>query len=160
MEKCNEVCVTSHLPFWVTSTDSITLYKQRNVSLSVVIAISDVIMSAMSFRITGVSIVCSAVCSGSHQIQHKRSASLAFVRGIHRWPMDSPHKGPVTRKMFPFDYVIMMPTGVTTSVFTVETNIASFVYAAPAPKRLTCLYRGTLQVMIKHKIHALVGIRL
>ena len=31
----------------------------------------------------------------------------AFVRGIHRWPVNSPHKGPVTRKMFPFDDVIM-----------------------------------------------------
>ena len=35
------------------------------------------------------------------------SASLAFVRGIHRWPVNSPHKGPVTRKMFPLDDVIM-----------------------------------------------------
>ena len=35
------------------------------------------------------------------------SASLAFVRGIHRWPVNSPHKGPVTRKMFPFDDVMM-----------------------------------------------------
>ena len=31
-----------------------------------------------------------------------------FVRGIHRWPMDSPHKRPVTRKIFPFDDVIMI----------------------------------------------------
>ena len=46
-------------------------------------------------------------CSGSHQIKHQISASLAFVRGIHRWPVNSPHKGPVTRKMFPFDDVIM-----------------------------------------------------
>ena len=30
-----------------------------------------------------------------------------FVRGIHRWPVNSPHKGPVIRKMFPFDDVIM-----------------------------------------------------
>ena len=37
----------------------------------------------------------------------KSSASLAFVRGIHRWPVNSPHKWPVTRKMFPFDDVIM-----------------------------------------------------
>ena len=37
----------------------------------------------------------------------QRSASLAFVRGVHRWPMDSPHKGPGTRKMFPFDDVNM-----------------------------------------------------
>ena len=27
--------------------------------------------------------------------------------GIHRWPVNSPHKGTVTRKMFPFDDVIM-----------------------------------------------------
>ena len=37
----------------------------------------------------------------------KSSASLAFVRGSHRWPVNSPHKGPVTRKMFPFDDVIL-----------------------------------------------------
>ena len=36
------------------------------------------------------------------------SASLAFVREIHRWPVNSPHKVPVTRKMFPFDDVIIM----------------------------------------------------
>ena len=35
------------------------------------------------------------------------SSSLAFVRGIHRWPVDSPHKRPESRKMFPFDSVIM-----------------------------------------------------
>ena len=36
------------------------------------------------------------------QIKEKNqsSTSLAFVRGIHRWPMDSPHKGPVTLKCF------------------------------------------------------------
>ena len=44
---------------------------------------------------------------GADQRKHQRSASLAFVRGIHRWPVNSPHKGPVTRKMFPFDDVIM-----------------------------------------------------
>ena len=68
---------------------------------------SDVIMSTMLSQITGVSIVCSTVCSGADQRKHQSSASLAFVRGIHRWPMNSPHKGPVTRKIFPFDDVIM-----------------------------------------------------
>ena len=34
------------------------------------------------------------------------------MRGIHRWPVNSPHKGPVTRKMFPFDDVIMYAWGV------------------------------------------------
>ena len=36
------------------------------------------------------------------------SKSLSFVRGIHRWPVNSPYKRPVTRKMFPFDYDIMI----------------------------------------------------
>ena len=39
--------------------------------------------------------------------KHQRSASLAFVRGIHRWPVNSPHKRTVTQEMFPFDDVIM-----------------------------------------------------
>ena len=45
--------------------------------------------------------------SGEDQRKHQSSASLTFVRGIHRWPVNSPHKRPVTRKMFPFDDVIM-----------------------------------------------------
>ena len=44
--------------------------------------------------------------------KYQSSASLAFMRGIYRWPVDSPHKGPVTRKMFPFNDVIMtLPRG-------------------------------------------------
>ena len=35
------------------------------------------------------------------------SASLALVEGIYRWPVNSLHKGPVTREMSPFDDVIM-----------------------------------------------------
>ena len=64
-------------------------------------------MSAMTSQITGVSIDFSSVGSGADQRKHQSSASLAFVRGIHRWPVNSPHKRPVTRKMFPFDDVIM-----------------------------------------------------
>ena len=64
-------------------------------------------MSAITFQITGVSIVYTTVCSGTNQRKHQSSASLAFVRGIHRWPVNSPHKGPVTWKMFPFDDLIM-----------------------------------------------------
>ena len=68
---------------------------------------SDVIMVAMSSLITSLTIVYSIVYSGTDERKHQRSASLAFVRGIHRSPVNSPHKGPVTRKMFPFDDVIM-----------------------------------------------------
>ena len=45
--------------------------------------------------------------TGTDQRKHQNYAPLAFARGIHRWPVNSPHKGPVTRKMFPFDDVIM-----------------------------------------------------
>ena len=61
---------------------------------------SDIIMCAMVSQVTSVSIVCSTVCSGVDQRKHQSSASLAFVWGIHRWPVNSPHKGPVTRKCF------------------------------------------------------------
>ena len=53
------------------------------------------------------SIVYSTVYSGADQRNHQSSASLAFVWGIHRWPVYSLHKGPATRKMFPFDGVII-----------------------------------------------------
>ena len=62
-----------------------------------------VIMSAMASQITSLTIVYSTVYSGANQRKHQSSASLAFVRGTHRWPINSPHKWPVTRKMFPFD---------------------------------------------------------
>ena len=68
---------------------------------------SDVIMSTMVSQITGVSIVYSTVRSGADQRKYQSSASLSFVRGIRRWPVNSPHKGPVAWKMFPFDDVIM-----------------------------------------------------
>ena len=55
-------------------------------------------------------IVYSTVYSGADQRKHQSSASLAFVRRIHRWPVNSPHKEPVTRKMFPFDDVIRYVT--------------------------------------------------
>ena len=56
-------------------------------------------------QITSLAIVYSTVYSGADQRKHLSSASLVFVRGIHRWPVNSPHKGPVTQKMFPFDDV-------------------------------------------------------
>ena len=51
---------------------------------------NDIIMIMMAYQITRVSIVCSTVCSGVNQRKHHSSASLAFVRGIHWWPVDSP----------------------------------------------------------------------
>ena len=67
----------------------------------------DVIMGAMASQITSLTIVYSTVYSDADERKHQSSASLAFVRRIHRGPVNSPHKWPVTRKMFPFDDVIM-----------------------------------------------------
>ena len=67
----------------------------------------DVIMETIASQITSLTSVYSTVYSGADQSKHQSSASLAFVWGIHRGPVNSPHKWPVTRKMFPFDDVIM-----------------------------------------------------
>ena len=64
-------------------------------------------MSEVASRITSLAIVYPTVYSGTDQRKHQSSALLAFVRGFHREPLNSPHKWPVTRKMFPFDDVIM-----------------------------------------------------
>ena len=63
-------------------------------------------MSLMASQITSLTIVYSTVYSDADQRKHQSSASLAFVRGIHRGPVNSPHRWPVTRKMFPFDGVM------------------------------------------------------
>ena len=66
-----------------------------------------VIMGAMASQITSLTNVYSIVYSGSDKRKHLSPASLAFVWGVHRWPANSPYKWPVTRKIFPFDDVIM-----------------------------------------------------
>ena len=68
----------------------------------------DIIMGAIASQITSLTIVYSTVYSGADQRKHQSSASLAFVRGIHCRPVNSQHKWPVTRKMFPSDDVIMI----------------------------------------------------
>ena len=64
-------------------------------------------MDAIASQIASLTIVYSIVYSDADQRKHQSSASLAFVRWIHRGPVNSPHKWPVTRKMFPFDDVII-----------------------------------------------------
>ena len=67
----------------------------------------DVILMIKASQITVVCSVCPTVGSGADQRKHQSSASLAFVWGIHWWPVNSPHKRPVTRNMFPFNDIIM-----------------------------------------------------
>ena len=66
-----------------------------------------IIMRVMAPQITSLTTVYLAVYSGEYQRKHQSSAPLASVREIHRSPVKSPHKRPVTRKMFPFDDVVM-----------------------------------------------------
>ena len=66
---------------------------------------NDVIMSTMASQITSLTIVYWTVYS----IPKSKKTSKLYVtglRGIHRWSVNSPHKGPLTRKMFPFDDLI------------------------------------------------------
>ena len=64
-------------------------------------------MGTMASEITSLTIVYSTVYSSVDQAKYQSFMSLAFVQGIHQWPVNSPHRGPVTRKMFSFDDVIM-----------------------------------------------------
>ena len=69
---------------------------------------NDVIMSTMAYQITNLKIVYPTVYSITDQRKHQSSVSVVFVREIHRWRVNSPHKGPFTWKMFPCDDVIMI----------------------------------------------------
>ena len=68
---------------------------------------ADVTIATIESQITSLAIVFSTVYLDTDHRKHQSSASLAFVWGIHRGPVNSPHKWPVTQKMFPFDDVIM-----------------------------------------------------
>ena len=76
-------------------------------------------MSVMASQITSLKIVSSTVYSDADRRKHQSSASLAFVGGIHWWPVNSPHKWPALRKMFPFDDVIM------SKILTIDTPLLS-----------------------------------
>ena len=68
---------------------------------------NDVRKGTMASQITSLTIVCSTVYSAAYQRKHQSSSSVAFVGGILRWLVNSPHKWSVTRKMSPFDDVTM-----------------------------------------------------
>ena len=99
---------------------------------------NDVIMGTLASQITSIINVYSTVYSGADQRKHQSSALLAFVWGIRRRPVNSPHKWPVTRKMFPFDDVIMVGMG--SSLFT-QCSILIDSYRAELPERIN-IYMG------------------
>ena len=61
---------------------------------------SDVLMTAITSHITGVSTVCSTVCPGADQRKHQSFTPPASVGEVHQSPVDCPNKWPVTRKCF------------------------------------------------------------
>ena len=85
-------------------------------------------MGAIASQITSLTIVYSTVYSDADQRKHQSSASLAFVRGIHRGLVNSPCKGPVTRKMFPFDDVIMVTIPLDSRPYTHYPNENNMTY--------------------------------
>ena len=94
-------CVGHVVP--VLSAFALQIYPKYNGSYHY----NDAMMGAMASQITNLIIIYATVYSGEEKRIHQSSESLTFLRGIHRWPVNSPHKWPVTRKMLPFDDVIM-----------------------------------------------------
>ena len=115
---------------------------------------NDVIMSAMASQITSFMIVYSTIYSGTDHRKHQSSVSLAFVRGIHLWPVNSPHKGPVTQKMFPFDDVIMMKMKECQATFPVAVNILDNILttAARQPPLLQLVFLMILKQPLQDSI--------
>ena len=114
----SRLCITG--PLWGESTGDLWVrsrsardaesFSWHDVIISLQVTSShycDVVMGAMASQITSLTIVYSIVHSGADQRKHQSSALPAFVGGIHRWPVNTPHIGPETRKMFLFDDVIM-----------------------------------------------------
>ena len=73
-------------------------------------------MGAIASQITSLTMAYSTDYPDADQRKHQSSTSLAFVWGIHRGAVNSPPKWPVTRKMYPFDDVIMNFVCITVSI--------------------------------------------
>ena len=102
--------VTKWMISWTNSPGVVTCWSAREVGFVGTEKLAHycgVIMGAVASEITSLTIVYSTVYSDADQRKHQSSVSLAFVWGIYLGSVNSPHKWPVTRKMFPFDDVIM-----------------------------------------------------
>ena len=97
----------AHESLTVTNLWSLSISGGLYMGCSITSYYHDVITGAVASQITSLKIVYSTVYSGADQRKHQSSASLVFVREIHRGLVNSTRKWPVTRKVFPFDDVIM-----------------------------------------------------
>ena len=107
---------------------------------------SDVIMGTMASQITSLTIVYSIVHSGTDQRKHQGSASLGFARGIHR--VNSPHIGPVTWKMFPFDETIMKGFGANVRNHNAQCRFPSHTSANKTQKSFS-----VISIHLRDRIH-------
>ena len=64
-------------------------------------------MTTIASQITSLTVVYSTVYSDADQSKHQKLRVTGLCVGNSPGPVNSPHKGPVTRKMFPLDDVIM-----------------------------------------------------
>ena len=111
-----EICIRLPKPHSCTRLQPVCSNRWINISYvcwhsreaSISTHYDDVIMTMLASQITSLTVVYLIVYSAVNQRKYQSSASLAFVREIHRGPVNFPHKWPVTRKMFPFDDVIMI----------------------------------------------------
>ena len=140
---------------WVNLTSTREFSSQSSNDMSSVITMyvpeddhyNDVIMSAMASWIISLTIVYSTVYSVADYKRYQSPASLAFVRGIHRWPVNSSHKGPVTRKMFPFDDVIMQRQPICFQTFYTKWTTCCLLIDRPLTLRLSWKSHGCLMIL-------------
>ena len=127
MKHCFNFSFTAKIATWIHYTGSVTYV----LSLKLSIVSVDIMQThpkgfplyEMVSQMTGISIIYWTVCSGADQRKLQSSASLTFVRGIHQWPVDSPHKGQVTPfEGFPF-YITGLLPGLSETPFTDKDRI-------------------------------------
>ena len=111
---------------------------------------NDVIMSAMASQIASLTILYSTVYTGADQRKHQSSMSLAFVQGIQWWPVNSPHKGPVSWKMFPFDEAIMVNADFCgQSQFELTFPNQSYIVKSPFVKQFNWLKKWACKLLVE-----------
>ena len=146
------LCCSLHGIAWCTHTPCMIM---GHSSASWSFHYTDVIMRAIASQITSLTSVYSTVYSDADKRKHQSSASLAFVRGIHRGPVNSLHKWSVTRKMFRFDDVIMQVVYIMPMMTLLNGNISALPVDSPTKARdakLWCFLWSAPEQMVKQTI--------
>ena len=146
---CFFVCLSS----WVYIRDIILITPLDAIAS---VHYDDVTMGGMASQISSLTIVYSTVYSSADK-KHQSPSSLASVRGIHRGPMNSPHKGPVTRKMFPFDDVIMNFTPDTVQIIRVLNSYLSIVVNIWCVSQMALINSSVLIYISRRNINQLIN---